>query len=358
MQELLILNDRGLYCPQGDFYIDPWQPVKRAVITHAHGDHARPGSASYLATSSGIELLKLRLGADLDIQTLPYGESLDLNGIQLSLHPAGHILGSAQVRLEYRGRVAVVSGDYKLQADKTCASFEPLGCQLMVTESTFGLPVFRWRATETAISEINHWWRENQSLGRTCILYVYSLGKAQRILTEIDTSVGPILLHGAVERVTAVYRHAGIPLPPTLYASVETAREYRGQALVLAPPSAIHSPWVRKFGDVSTAIASGWMQIRGMRRRRAVDRGFVLSDHADWEGLQTAIHQTGAERVLVTHGYASILARWLTESGIAAEPLSTPYEGEAAEIDNRESSETGSQASFDHEPAVETDQST
>jgi putative mRNA 3-end processing factor len=220
---------------------------------------------------------------------------------------------------------------------------------MFVTESTFGLPVFRWRATESIISEINQWWRASQSLGRTCVLYVYSLGKAQRILSEIDASIGPILLHGAVDRVTGVYREAGIELPQTLYASPEVARANRGRALVLAPPSAIQSPWVRKFGDVSTAIASGWMQIRGMRRRRAVDRGFVLSDHADWEGLLSAIRQTGAERVKVTHGYAAILARWLNETGIAASTLATPYEGEASEMSSLESSEVSPEESIDQE---------
>jgi putative mRNA 3-end processing factor len=318
----------GLYCAAGDFYIDPWNPVERAVITHAHADHLRPGSKRYLATRESEALLRARTGPDGVIETVEYQAPVDLRGVRVSFHPAGHIRGSAQVRLEYRGEIWVVSGDYKLHADPTCAPFEPIRCHTFVTESTFGLPIFRWPETDSTLSEINAWWRGNQQLGKASGLFAYPLGKAQRVLASIDASIGPVYTHGAVEAFNRLYREAGIVLPPTHYARSAPLKTDWTRALILAPPMAKTSPWLRRFGDLSTGLASGWMCIRGTRRRQSIDRGFVLSDHADWPGLLTAIRFSGASRVWVTHGYRAQLTRWLEANGLEAHAIDAQYEGE------------------------------
>lgn len=325
---LLQSTDRGLYCSRGDFYIDPWKEVERAVLTHAHSDHARRGMGQYLASSPSRQILESRLGREARVDFLDYGRSVTLGGVKLSFYPAGHILGSAQIRLESSGEVWVVSGDYKLTSDDTCQPFEPLRCHTFITESTFGLPIYRWPDTDQVRTSINDWWRENQSQGRTTVLFAYALGKAQRILAGLDRSLGPILTHGAVEQLCAAYRSAGVDLPPTTLVTAAAADVPWDQAIVLAPPSANGTPWMRRFRRVATGFASGWMIVRGRRRQRAVDRGFVLSDHADWPGLLSAIEATGADNVLVTHGYTEPLVRWLNEKGRAAATLATHYEGE------------------------------
>jgi putative mRNA 3-end processing factor len=326
--DLVCLRPEGLYCPPGGFHIDPWRPVARAIITHAHGDHARAGHTDYLASAASAHVLRARLG-DVRLQTLDYGAALDVNGVRVSLHPAGHVLGSAQVRLEHRGRVWVVSGDYKTQPDATCAPFEPVRCDVFITESTFGLPIYRWAPPAETFAQIDAWWRDNAAAGRASVLFGYAFGKAQRILAGVDASIGPIVVHGAVEVLDAAYRASGVALPPTHRAG-EVARAELARALVLAPPSAAGSPWLRRFGDYSDGFASGWMQLRGTRRRRALDRGFVLSDHADWPGLQSAIAATGAARVIVTHGQVAPMVRWLGERGLQAEAFSTEF-GDAEE---------------------------
>lgn len=305
------------------------------MLTHAHSDHARPGSRSYLAAAPGLRLLQARLGA-VAIDTLPYGEAIVHNGVRISLHPAGHVLGSAQVRLECLGQVAVVSGDYKLASDPTCTPFEPVRCHTFVTESTFGLPIYRWPDASAIFDQINAWWRGNRDAGKASLLYAYSLGKAQRLLAGLDSSIGPIFTHGAVEKVTQAYRDSGVSLPATTAVAAFAGKDF-ACALVLAPPSAHGTPWTRRFGQASSAFASGWMTIRGTRRRRAVDRGLVLSDHADWPGLQIAIAATGASTVLVTHGYVATLVRWLRDQGTDAQPLQTEYAGE---IDDAVAEET------------------
>ena len=317
---------RGLHCAAGGFHIDPWEPVERAVITHAHADHARPGSAAYLCAAPAMNVLRARLGPEASIQPVAYGEAIDLGGVRVSLHPAGHVLGSAQVRVESGGEVWVVSGDYKLEPDPTCAPFEPVRCDTFVTESTFGLPIYRWQPPQRVFGAIDAWWRSNAAQGRASVIYGYSFGKAQRILASVDASIGPILVHGAVETLDAAYRASGVALPETRVA-VDLERGYDvSRALVVAPPSARATPWLRRFGDYSDAFASGWMAIRGARRRLAVDQGFVLSDHADWPGLLAAIEATGASRVLVTHGQATPLVRWLLEQGSDAAVLETRFE--------------------------------
>ncbi len=271
-----------------------------------------------MTARGGEALLRTRVGEDASIQTAGYGESLRFNDVTVSLHPAGHILGSAQVRIERGGEVWVVSGDYKLAPDPTCAPFEPVRCHTLVTESTFALPIFRWADGRETVAAIEAWWRDNQEAGKASVIFAYPIGKAQRILAEIDSSIGPLVCHGGVERINAIYRGQGIALPVSAELS-----EFR-RALILAPPSAVGSPWMRRFAPASTAMASGWMRIRGPRRRRALDRGFVLSDHADWPALLSAIDTTGAENVWVTHGYRGPLARWLQEHGKAAEAIELP----------------------------------
>lgn len=335
MADLIEQREKGLYCAAGDFWIDPWEPVDRAVITHAHSDHAKAGHQQYLAMADGVELLRLRLGDDIRVRGAAYGERVDINGVQVSLHPAGHMLGSAQVRVEHKGQVAVVSGDYKVRPDPTCPTFEPVRCGLFISEATFALPIYSWPDEAEVFADINAWWRGNQAVGKTSVLFSYALGKAQRLLAEIDASIGPIYAHGALMRYEAAYAAAGVHQPGLTYCEAKDVKAENGVALVMAPPSAFGTPWMRKLGKVSTAFASGWMTVRGRRRQRGVDRGFILSDHADWNGLIEAITATGAEKVLLTHGYSAALARWLREmKGLDAATLMTQYgdEDDDAEI--------------------------
>ncbi len=327
--DLIVSRREGLYCPPGDFYIDPWRPVHRAVITHAHADHARRGSESYLAHTDSEGTLRTRLGIDIGLQTLPYGETMTVGDTQVTLFPAGHVLGSAQVRVEHKGEVWVASGDYKLEDDGTCPPFEPVRCDTFITESTFGLPIYRWPTQPALFADINAWWNENAAAGRASVIYAYSFGKAQRILHGVDASIGPIFVHGAVETLNAVYREAGIPLPDThRIQEGKLEKSLMGRVLVVAPPSTAGTPWLRQFGTYSDAFASGWMQVRGARRRRGVDRGFVMSDHADWPSLQRAIGGTGAENVIVTHGQTATMVRWLEEQGLNAREFATEYGSE------------------------------
>ena len=326
---LLRVTDQGLYCEAGDFHVDPWLPVPRAVVTHAHSDHATWGCGAYLASREGERVLRTRVGADAAIRAVPYGETVDLGGVRVSLHPAGHILGSAQVRVEHRGEVWVVSGDYKTEPDPTCSPFEPVRCHTFVTESTFGLPIYRWPSQRAVMDELADWWRANREAGRTSVVFAYALGKAQRVLAGVDgLDVGPILTHGAVERLVRDYRTGGVRLPETRHASEVPRGTRLPGTLVVAPPSAAGSTWLRRFGPASTAFASGWMSIRGARRRRAADRGFVLSDHVDWPALLDAVAATGAGRVFVTHGYRETVVRWLREQGLEAHTLASRWEGE------------------------------
>src|SRR5690606_628811 len=301
-----------IYCPQADMYIDPWLPVENAVITHGHSDHARWGIGRYLCHPHTAAILRLRLGAATAIQSLEYGEAVTVNGVRISLHPAGHIIGSAQVRLEYGGEVWVVSGDYKLTQDGISAPYEPVRCHTFVTESTFALPVYRFPDPISVLSEINDWWRENAADGFNTVLLAYALGKSQALLQHLDPANGPVFLHGAVANVNATLREIGYQFAGE-HITPETDRATIKGAVVVAPPSALGSPWLKKLAPYRIASCSGWMQLRGARRRRGVDRGFVLSDHADWNQLNRAVADTGAENVYVTHGYEGVFARWLRE---------------------------------------------
>jgi putative mRNA 3-end processing factor len=319
----------GLYCAAGGFHIDPWLPVDRAVITHAHGDHLRPGSGAYLCAEPARALVVHRLGEGSRVSAIPYGTSVEMNGVRVSLHPAGHILGSAQVRVEQGGEVWVASGDYKRSADPTCPAFEPVRCHTFITEATFGLPVFRWAPPAQVIEEICDWWAEMRSAGRAAVLFAYALGKSQRVLAELARVTDrPVYVHGSLLDLIEIYRNAGIPMMPTPRATEQSrGRSFAGE-LVVAPLLARGSTWMRRFGDHSSAFASGWMRVRGARRRRGYDRGFALSDHADWDGLIESVATTGAERIFVTHGYTEQLARFLRERGIDAHGWRTQYEGE------------------------------
>tara|TARA_E500000331_G_scaffold346892_1_gene386360 strand:+ start:135 stop:1133 length:999 start_codon:yes stop_codon:yes gene_type:complete len=313
--EVLELRREGLYCPAGDFYIDPRGNVARAVITHAHSDHGRPGHRSYLCSDSCKSLLKIRIGKDSPVESLAFGKRTKIGDAWVSFHPAGHILGSAQIRVEVRGRVWVVSGDYKPQADQTCEPFELVQCDGFVSECTFGLPVYRWLPETEIHQQINQWWAENSGENRPSLLFSYSLGKAQRVLAGLNKEIGPIFVHSAVYPFLEYYAQAGIKLPQVT--KIERGKDYAFEdSMIIAPPAVEDSTWTRNFRSARKGFASGWMAVRGARRRRNLDRGFILSDHADWNGLIEVIKGTGAEEIQVTHGNGDALTRYLREQGI------------------------------------------
>ena len=323
-------TQEGLYCRAADAWVDPWRPVPRALITHAHADHARPGCGEYWAVASSEGVLRQRLGQDITLHPVQYGEEHWLGQCRVSFHSAGHVLGSAQIRLEVDGEVWVVSGDYKRDADPSCEPFEPVPCDVLITEATFGLPIYRWQTGAEVAEEIRAWWQGDRQ--RPSLLFCYAFGKAQRLMAELN-AIGvddEVLLHGAVETVTRHYRASAVPMTPSRPVSDLPRSDTLAGRLVLAPPSAHRSSWMRRFRSPQTGFASGWMAVRGARRRRGYERGFVLSDHADWPGLIQTVRQSGARKVYVTHGQSDVLARYLREiEGIEAEPLETLFEGEA-----------------------------
>ena len=326
---MLIETPDGLFCPDGGFHVDPWGAVPRAVITHAHGDHARLGSAAYLCAAPGAGLLAQRFGGAAAIQAVGYGERLTLDRMTVSLHPAGHVLGSAQVRIEGPGGVWVVSGDYKRAPDPTCLPFEPVPCDTFITESTFGLPIYRWDSTADVMADLVRWWQANREAGLASVVFCYTIGKAQRLLAELAGSVDtPVWVHGAMRPMIDAYRAAGVVMPPALMVVDRPRGATFAGELILAPLSARGTPWMRRLGRFSDALASGLMRVRGVRRQRAYDRGFVLSDHADWPALLATIAETGASRVIATHGHAEPLARYLGESGLASGVMRTAWDGE------------------------------
>ena len=324
---VLTFTDRGIFCPAGDFHIDPWRPVARALITHGHSDHARPGHAAYLATHQALPVIRHRLGP-ITAEGIAFAQKRRIGGAEVSFHPAGHVPGSAQIRVEVAGEVWVVSGDYKTEPDGLSEPWEPVPCHTFISECTFGLPIFRWQPQAAVIADIARWWAANAAAGRVSVLGAYGLGKAQRIIAALPP-VGPIHTHGAVEAPTKILRDQGFDIPET---TPVVAGKVPPTALVVAPPSALGSPWAQRLGpNPAEAFASGWMAIRGIRRRRALGTGFILSDHADWPGLNTAIRATGAERVFVTHGYTSVFRRWLETQGYDAGIVATEYTGEVAD---------------------------
>ncbi len=324
MADVLTFTKRGIYCAAGDFYIDPSKPVERALVTHGHSDHARSGMTRYLATRSAKPVIQHRLGPNAVIDTIAFGETRQIGDATVSFHPAGHVPGSAQIRVSVKGEVWVASGDYKTVDDGLSEPFEPVPCHAFITECTFGLPIFNWTPKDILARQINDWWATNKAAGRFSVLGAYALGKAQRLLTTVNPDIGPILTHGAIEATNIVLRNQGITLPQTIPVTPELNVHDHPGALILATPGAMAQPWGAQFGpDVSTAFASGWMALRGQRRRRAMDRGFVVSDHADWAGLNTAIRETGATKVFATHGYTGSFRRWLAEQGYDAQIVAT-----------------------------------
>ena len=326
---LLQATSRGLECAAGGFIIDPYKPTPVSVITHAHADHARRVADVYYAAKSSVALLKKRLGDDIDIRGIEFGQPFKLGNTLVSLHPAGHVLGSAQVRVEHNGEVWVFTGDFKRDADPSCESFELVPCDTFITEATFALPVFQWQPGPSVAADIWQWWQSMRNANRPAVLFCYALGKAQRVLSELTRYTDlPVHLHGAVNPLTQIYRDAGVNMLPTVPVDLRDKKKSYNGELVIAPPGASGSTWMRRFPNAATGFCSGWMRIRGNRRRRGYDRGFVLSDHADWNGLLQTIEETGAKQVLTTHGQAGALIRLLNERGINASELSTQYSGE------------------------------
>jgi len=327
---LIEFTDKGLYCPQGGFYIDPWKPVDKAVITHAHSDHARWGNKYYLCHHFTKPLLQLRLG-DNYYESIGWKEPVMMNGVNVSLYPSGHIIGAAQVRIEYKGEVWVISGDYKIENDGISTAFEPVPCNAFVTESTFALPIYKWEAQDIIFNRMQEWIGNNNAEGRTSIFFAYSLGKAQRILKPLAETGIPIFVHGAVYNVQEALVKSGWSLPLVNRVTPETTKEELRSAIIIAPSSAENSHWMKKFQPYATATCSGWMQVRGNVRRKNADAGFVLSDHADWEGLLSAVKATGASKVFATHGFQSVFSRYLNEQGIEASEVVTAFGNEEEE---------------------------
>lgn len=332
MQEpLLAFNQNGIYCAKADVYLDPWRKVDKAIISHGHADHSRWGNKKYITHHDNIPIMKHRLG-EIDVMGKAYGESFTINNVKFSLHPAGHVIGSSQIRVEHQGEVWVFTGDYKDEDDGVCIPYVPVKCHTFITECTFGLPAFKWKPQAEVMAEINEWWQSNKADGRTSVLFGYSLGKAQRLLKHLDTNIGDIYTHGAIENMTNVLRTL-VDFPETKLITRETTKKELNGNLVLAPPSAHGGTWIRKMVPYVTASASGWMTFRGARRRRAIDKGFVMSDHCDWDGLLNSIKATECEKVICTHGYTDIFSRYLREIGYDARTEATQYENELDDIE-------------------------
>lgn len=312
---LLTFTSKGLYCPDGDFHIDPSRSVGRALITHGHSDHARRGNGAYLCTDAALPVIRHRLGP-IVAQTLPYGTQQTIGGVTVSFHPAGHVPGSAQIRIERAGEVWVVSGDYKTEPDGLSEDFAPVACHTFISECTFGLPIFHWRPQAQIMGDIADWWQANAAEGRISILAAYSFGKAQRLMAGLPR-IGPILTHPAVEDITAILRTQGYPLPQTTRVTATITAKTHPGALIIAPPNALSSGWANRFGPYETGFASGWMALAS--RRRGLNAAFTLSDHADWPGLNQTIRDTNATRIYTTHGYTKPFSDWLQTQGYDAE---------------------------------------
>lgn len=328
--KLIVFNDNGLYCPLGGFYIDPWKPVDNAIITHAHSDHARPGSHHYLTHRQSLPIMKLRLG-DIAVQGVEWNEAIWINDVKVSLHPAGHIIGSSQVRIEYKGEVWVVSGDYKTENDGLSGAFEPIPCHTFITESTFGLPIYNWKPQAAIYADMQQWVLDNMAEGKNSVFIAYSLGKAQRVINAVSAVTNNIFVHGAVWNVQEAFLQHGEPLLPVTRVMPDMDKKLFNKAVIVAPSGAESSSWIKKFAPYNLAVCSGWMQVRGNQRRRNADRAFALSDHADWKGLISAVAGTGAEKVYVTHGFQAVFSKYLNEKGIAAEEVKTAYGNEVDE---------------------------
>ena len=321
---MIQFTSKGIYCIPGKFYLDPWQPVDLAIITHGHADHARPGMKKYLCHHFTVGILKSRIGADIQVEGIAYNQTIRINGVKISLHPAGHIIGSAQIRMEYKGKVIVFTGDYKLQDDGLSTPFEPVKCHELITESTFGLPIYRWESIGSQNQRLNTWITHNQGYKKTSVFIGYSLGKSQRILNAVK-DMGEIYVHYSIAKLNMAYRDVGINLPPYHIIDPTTDMKQMDGKIELLPPALLDTQLLQKIPHVAYAICSGWMQIRGARRWRSADAGFAISDHADWNGLLQAVKESEAEKVYVTHGQTASFSKYLNEIGIAAEEVNTDY---------------------------------
>lgn len=321
---LIQFTNKGIYCKQGDFYIDPWQPVNKAVITHGHADHAKWGNKHYLCHTLTKPILTERYGLLDNVETLAYYETIVMNGVKLTLIPAGHVIGSAQIKLEYKGEIAVISGDYKTEYDGISTAFEPVKCHTFVSECTFGLPIYKWEQQQAIITHIERWIADNHNKGKTSVLVAYSLGKAQRLIKNLQTNQ-PIFVHQTIANLNEAFVNAGVTLPKTTKITAEIKKDELQKGIVIVPPALADSRWIKSLINPAIGICSGWMAVRAGRRWRSADAGFALSDHADWTGLLTAIKATGAEKVMVTHGNTAVFSRYLNEIGINAEEVKTQY---------------------------------
>ncbi|MGE6219328.1 ligase-associated DNA damage response exonuclease [Nubsella zeaxanthinifaciens] len=330
---LIQFTNKGIFCKQGDFYIDPWRPVDKAIITHGHADHARWGNKYYLCHHLTKPILTTRYGIENEIQTLGYGEEITINGVKISLHPAGHVIGSAQIRLEYKGEIVVVSGDYKTENDGISTAFEPVKCHTFVSESTFGLPIYKWDAQQIIFNQMEQWIASNHSKNKTSVLVAYSLGKAQRLITNLKTSY-PIFVHQTIQNLNDAFAESGVKLPETIKITADIKKDELQKGIVIVPPALADSRWVKNLANPATGVCSGWMAVRAGRRWRSADAGFALSDHADWDGLLSAIKATEAEKVMVTHGSTAVFSRYLNEIGISAEEVKTQY-GDEEEAEDK-----------------------
>jgi putative mRNA 3-end processing factor len=323
VEPLLTFNDRGIYCSKANIYIDAWKPVDKVIVSHAHADHSKYGHKYYLSHNWSVPIIKHRLG-NINIEGKDWGEKFYINGVQFSLHPAGHVVGSAQIRIEYQGNVWVYTGDYKREDDHLSTPFQVVKCNTLITECTFGLPAFNWKNQHLVYQEINSFWNDCKSNNQTAVVFAYSLGKAQRLLTNLDLGIGKVYTHGAVENLNEVIRTYK-NLPKSTRITRETKKQDLIGSLVIAPPSTNGTAWLKKMVPYVTSSASGWMTFRGARRRRAIDRGFVLSDHCDWKDLIKTIKETQAENIICTHGYKDIFSKYLNENGYNSFIENTPF---------------------------------
>ena len=329
---MLKFKKEGIFCVPGKFYIDPWLPVKYALITHGHADHARWGMEKYLCHHFTVPILHSRIGRDIQVQGVNYNESIVINGVKVSFHPAGHIIGSAQIRLEYKGKVIVVSGDYKVQNDGLSTAFEPVKCHEFITESTFGLPIYNWPTIEKQNQDLQNWVLQNTKNNKTSVFVGYSLGKAQRIMKALENTL-PIYVHYSISKLNQAYEAVGIELPQYETLDFRESVQHVNQKIVIVPPALVDSNALKKIPNMAYAYCSGWMHVRGARRWRSADAGFAISDHADWNGLLNAIKATDAEKVYVTHGQTEVFSTYLNEIGIQSQVLKTEFGNEEDPID-------------------------
>ncbi|RLJ68968.1 putative mRNA 3-end processing factor [Lacinutrix venerupis] len=330
---------KGIYCIPGKFYLDPWLPVDHAIISHGHADHSRSGNKHYFCHDDSKAILKHRLGADISIESMGYNQTRIINNVSVSFYPAGHVIGSVQIRLEYKGEVVVFTGDYKTQPDFITDPFESVKCHTFITESTFGLPIYNWKTELQLQEQLQNWVLQNQANNKTSVFLGYSLGKSQRIMSLID-GIDKVYVHTAINNLNNAISSSGIALPETTLLKQDFDKKDIQNKIIIMPPGLLGSRLLKRVPNAAVAICSGWMQIRGNRRWKAVDAGFAVSDHADWNGLLSAVKASEAEKVYVTHGSQATFSKYLNEIGIAAEELITDYGDEQLASEEKKDNST------------------